>query len=106
MAESIEEDALQDIGQVLERMGEIHPTADHWYLPMIGVDPVAQGQGMGSVLLADRLATCDADGLPAYLEATSARSRDLYARHGFDIVEEIQFGASPPIWAMLREPRA
>ena len=87
-------------------MGKVHPTADHWYLPIIGVDPIAQGQGMGSALLADRLATCDADGLPAYLEATSERSRALYARHGFEIVEEIQFGASPPIWAMLREPRA
>jgi GNAT superfamily N-acetyltransferase len=105
MAESIEEQILADLGQVLERMGEVHPTVDHWYLPLIGVDPVAQGQGLGSALLADMTRRCDNDGLPAYLEATSPRSRDLYARHGFEIVEVIQRGSSPPMWAMLREPR-
>jgi GNAT superfamily N-acetyltransferase len=106
MAESIEDQVLADLGQVLDRMGEIHPTADHWYLPLIGVDPIAQGRGLGSALLADMTAKCDSDGLPAYLEATSPRSRDLYARHGFDTVEVIQAGASPPMWAMLREPRS
>jgi hypothetical protein len=50
------------------------------------------------------LKPCDSDGLPAYLEATSPRSRNLYARHGFKVVEIIQAGTSPPLWAMLREP--
>jgi len=50
------------------------------------------------------LATCDSDGLPAYLEATNPRNRDLYERHGFDVLDVIQAGSSPPMWAMLREP--
>jgi hypothetical protein len=48
------------------------------------------------------LAICDRDGLPAYLEATSERSRDLYLRLGFEITGLIQGKTSPPMWAMLR----
>lgn len=85
-------------------MGELHPSAEVWYLPLIGVDLVAQGRGLGSALLRHTLTTCDSDGLPAYLEATNPRNRDLYARHGFAVIGVIQAGSSPPIRAMLREP--
>ena len=89
---------------MFEQMEEHHPTYDHWYLPLIGVEPVAQGRRLGSALLQHALETCDSDGLPAYLEATSPRNRNLYARHGFGDVATIQAGSSPPLWAMLREP--
>ena len=85
-------------------MDDLHPSDDHWYLPLTGVDPVAQGRRLGTALLRHALQTCDRDGLPAYLEATSPRNRNLYARHGFRTVEIIQAGTSPPLWAMLREP--
>ncbi len=49
--------------------------------------------------------TCDRDGVPAYLEATAPRNRDLYARHGFEEIGVIQHGGSPPMWPMLRQPR-
>jgi GNAT superfamily N-acetyltransferase len=70
----------------------------------MGVDPIAQGRGLGSALLQHVLEACDRDRLPAYLEATSPRSRNLYERHGFAVVDTIQAGTSPPMWAMLREP--
>jgi GNAT superfamily N-acetyltransferase len=89
---------------VFEQMDQLHPSDAHWYLPLTGVDPVAQGRGLGSALLRHTLMTCDSDRLPAYLEATSPRSRDLYLRHGFNVVEVIKSGTSPPLWAMLREP--
>ena len=95
---------LEDVGGVFEQMEELHPVDDHWYLPLIGVDSVAQGRGLGSALLRNRLETCDRDGLPAYLEATTPRNRELYARHGFNVVGTIQAGTSPPLWAMFREP--
>jgi GNAT superfamily N-acetyltransferase len=69
------------------------------------VDPVAQGGGLGSSLLRFALALCDRDGLPAYLEASTARSRALYARHGFEEIGDIQVGSSPRVWAMLRPAR-
>jgi ribosomal protein S18 acetylase RimI-like enzyme len=85
---------------------EEHRLADpHWYLPVIGVEPREQGRGHGSALLRDGLARCDRDGLPAYLEASSARNRELYARHGFETLAEIQAGDSPPLWPMVRAPR-
>jgi GNAT superfamily N-acetyltransferase len=104
MRESMNDQTFEDINGVFEQMDKLHPTDDLWYLPLTGVDPVAQGRGLGSTLLRHALETCDNDGLPAYLEATSPRNRNLYARHGFNIVEIIQAGTSPPLWAMLREP--
>jgi GNAT superfamily N-acetyltransferase len=104
MSESLDDQILEDVNGLFEQMEVLHPTADVWYLPLIGVDLVAQGRGLGSALLRHALATCDSDGLPAYLEATNPRNRDLYARHGFNVVEVIQAGSSPPMWAMLREP--
>ena len=104
MRDSVDDHTFEDINGVFDQMDALHPTVDHWYLPLTGVDPVAQGRGLGTTLLRHALRTCDSDGLPAYLEATSPRSRNLYARHGFNIVEIIQAGTSPPLWAMLREP--
>jgi len=89
----------------LEQMGIFHPTEPHWYLPLIGVDPVYQGRGYGSALLRHALQNCDGDKLPAYLEATSPSSRRLYERHGFEATGEIQVADSPPMWPMLRKPR-
>jgi GNAT superfamily N-acetyltransferase len=104
MRESLDEEILEDINGVFGQMDEMHPTADVWYLPLMGVDLPAQGRGLGSALLRHVLTSCDSDGVPAYLEATNPRNRDLYARHGFNVVEVIQAGSSPPMWAMLREP--
>jgi len=102
--ESLDDQILGDVNGLFERMDELHPTGEVWYLPLIGVDLVAQGRGLGSALMRYALAMCDSDGLPAYLEATNPRNRDLYERHGFDVLDVIQAGSSPPMWAMLREP--
>jgi GNAT superfamily N-acetyltransferase len=93
---------LADAFSFLQQVAERHPTAVHWYLPLIGVDPVAQGQGRGSVLLSEGLRRCGRDRMPAYLEASSARNRALYQRHGFAVVDEIRAGDSPPLWPMWR----
>ncbi len=102
--ESMDDQRFEDISGVFVQFDEHHPTYDHWYLPLMGVEPASQGRRLGSTLLQHTLDACDRDGLPAYLEATSPRSRNLYARHGFDDVATIQAGSSPPLWAMLREP--
>lgn len=97
--------ARRDLDGFLRQMGDFHPSLDHWYLPLTGVDPVAQGRGLGSTLLRHALEVCDRDARPAYLEATSPRNRALYDRHGFEAIGVIQSGSSPPMWPMLREPR-
>jgi ribosomal protein S18 acetylase RimI-like enzyme len=90
---------------VLENMGELHPEEPHWYLPLIGTDPAQQSRGHGSALLKHALAICDAQKMPAYLEATSPRNVKLYQRHGFEVLGTIQAGTSPTITPMLRKPR-
>jgi GNAT superfamily N-acetyltransferase len=108
MTALIEESAAASVRPDLDgffgQMADLHPSFDHWYLPLAGVDPPAQGRGLGSVLLGYAIKRCDEDGLPAYLEATSPRSRDLYARLGFEQIGVIQQGGSPPMWPMLRRP--
>ena len=90
----------------LEQMGRFHPAEEHWYLPLIGVDPAQQNRGYGSMLMQHALAVCDRDQLPAYLESSNPRNITLYQRHGFEIVGTIQQGSSPPMFPMRREPRA
>jgi len=82
-----------------------HPHEPHWYLDYIGVEPAARSRGTGAALLAPMLERCDAERVPAYLNAGSSRSRDLYARHGFEVTQryELPFGG-PPLWRMWREP--
>ncbi|MEV0700929.1 GNAT family N-acetyltransferase [Saccharopolyspora sp. NPDC050389] len=84
-----------------------HPRGrSHLYLPFLGVRPQRRGAGLGSALLADRLARADAEGVPAYLEASSPRNRPLYERHGFrELGEPIVLPDGPPIWPMWRDPK-
>jgi GNAT superfamily N-acetyltransferase len=102
--ESAAEAARPDLDGFFGQMADFHPSFEHWYLPLTGVDPPAQGRGLGSVLLRHTLERCDRDGVPAYLEATSPRSRDLYARNGFTQIGVIQHGGSPTMWRMLHQP--
>ncbi len=94
-----------EIFALFERMSELHPAEPHWYLPLIGVAPAAQGGGRGAALLRWGLERCDRDGLPAYLEASNLRNQRLYERHGFRARGVIQAAGSPPIIAMWRPAR-
>ncbi len=89
-----------------QRSQEKHPTAPHWYLFAIGVDPAKQGRGIGSSLLRVVLDRCDAEKSPAYLEASTESNARLYERHGFRVTEELLMADdAPPVWLMWREPR-
>ena len=83
-----------------------HPARPgHFYLAIVGVEPAAQGRGLGSKLMFPVLSEADASGVAAYLEASSPRSRLLYERHGFEVVEEIRLPrGGPAIWRMWRDP--
>jgi ribosomal protein S18 acetylase RimI-like enzyme len=97
---------LPRLNRLLTLMEKKHPhEPDHWYLPVIGIAPAWQGRGYGSALLRPVLERCDAERLPAYLEATTVRNRALYERHGFELVEECKYADDgPPLWRMWREP--
>jgi len=99
---TVNEPRLSEVFSMLEQMGAFHPNEPHWYLPMIGVDPGEQGRGCGSALLRQGVARCDFDHVPAYLEATSARSVPLYEKFGFHVVGQIKTKSSPPVIPMIR----
>jgi GNAT superfamily N-acetyltransferase len=86
----------------------IHPSGRaHEYLWMIGVAPDSQGQGLGAALIQHVLERCDREGVAAYLEASSARSRTLYERLGFVLLDRpLDLPDGPRMWPMWREPQA
>jgi ribosomal protein S18 acetylase RimI-like enzyme len=102
ISECIDENVHGDVFNILEQVNAAHPQAAHWYLPAIGVDPLLQGRGYGSALLAHGLAICDRSRTAVYLEATTPANIPLYERFGFEIVGSIQAGSSPMLTPMVR----
>jgi ribosomal protein S18 acetylase RimI-like enzyme len=99
-------DEVDRMQTFLGMMADAHPAEPaHWYLGILGVDLDRQGQGIGSACMAPRLATCDAEGVPAYLESSNERNVPLYERHGFRTVGIIDLPDGPPLWRMWREPQ-
>ncbi len=93
--------------RLLVAVEALHPVEPHWYLFTLGTSPERQGQGVGSALLASMLAHVDELGEPAYLESSKERNVPLYARFGFEVIDQIRStSGSPEIWRMWREPRA
>ena len=88
------------------RMEARHPKKPpHGYLLMMGVAPERQGRGLGTALLEPGLGALDKDRAPAYLEASSTRSRELYRRIGFEVTGQLDLpSGGPPLWLMWREP--
>lgn len=92
-------------GRVLLTMQSHHPVEPHWYLLYLGTTPESQGTGRGSALLRAVLDSCDAHGVPAYLEATNERNRALYLRHGFVDRDRLPLpGGGPALYPMWRDP--
>ena len=92
---------------VLRGMHEVerrHPKEPHYYLAILGVDPPAQGDGLGSALLQPMLRRCDGDGMGAYLETATERNVRFYSRHGFRVTDEVKLPDGPSMWLMWRDP--
>lgn len=83
----------------------VHGDAPFWHLFILGVNPPAQGAGLGGRLLAPVLAKADAAGQPCYLETLAERNLSFYRRHGFDLATGERRPGLPPFWTMRREPR-
>ena len=84
----------------------LHPKEPHWYLATLGTEPERQGSGVGTALLRAMLARIDEEGDCAYLESSKERNVSLYARFGFEVIDEFRsVVGSPPIWRMWREPK-
>ena len=83
-----------------------HPSEPHWYLEFVGTHPDHQGTGIGSALVRAVTDRCDSEGLPAYLESSKESNVPFYARHGFEVRDEIHLpSGGPTLWPMWREPK-
>ena len=104
----------------------------HLYLSVIGVDPLLQGRGYATALVAPRLAEADERGLLVYLESSKAENVPIYEHMGFTVVavcgawqgelpaeeaaeaarsggggggRRVDAAGAPLLWVMTREPR-
>ncbi|MCT9932135.1 GNAT family N-acetyltransferase [Planotetraspora sp. A-T 1434] len=88
-----------------ERMDKIHPHEPHHYLAFITLVRGRTGRGLGTLLLEEHHRRLDAQGMPAYLEASSEASRRLYLRHGYvDMPELLRLPDGPVMYPMWRAP--
>jgi GNAT superfamily N-acetyltransferase len=96
-----------DVMDLLGRFEAAHPTAEpHYYLTLLGTHPERRGRGLGMKLLAENLATIDAEGLPAYLESSNPDNDERYARLGFRAVGAFSTpDGERSVTTMWRDPR-
>lgn len=105
LQEGVEEGMQEEVFAFMEQVGNGHPDEPHWFLPAVGVDPMRQGQGYGSALMARSLERCDHDHAVAYLESSNPRNVPLYQRFGFEVTGRLQVGGSPTVVTMTRAAR-
>jgi len=79
------------------------PPEPHVHLGPLAVDAGLQGQGIGSILLAEHCRRLDAAGEVGYLETDKEQNVAFYARQGFETVDEAQV-LGVPNWFMRRPP--
>ena len=62
---------------------------NHWYLQTLGVEPIHQGKGYGSLLMEYMLEKIDSTNpLPVFLETSTEINVKFYKRFGFEVVKE------------------
>ncbi len=78
----------------------------HWYLLVLAVHPLRQGQGIGSLLLQPVLKQADFANQACYLETANPANLAFYQRWGFRTSGESRVPGGPPFWGMVRDPAA
>lgn len=77
----------------------------HWYLYILGTEPLSRGRGVGRALLRPVLERAEADGKACYLETQNERNVPVYESLGFRLASESEVpGRSLRMWTMRREP--
>ena len=79
------------------------PDEPHVHLGPVAVDRGRQGQGIGSLMLAEHTLRLDAAGEVGYLETDKRENVRFYEKAGFEVIEEAEV-LSVPNWFMRRPP--
>lgn len=80
------------------------PSEPHWHLGPVAVEPLLQGQGIGTAMLNAFCDVVDGTDAPAYLETDRNENVRLYQRFGFNVVESVEV-LGVPNWFMWRDSR-
>ena len=96
------QEKLETLFGLVEEVERYRPNSPHWYLAALGVDPVSQNCGRGSMLLQSRLAECDAMHVPVFLWSSNERNIPFYERHRFEVQAILRAGECPPMIPMVR----
>jgi len=81
--------------------------AAHWYVMVVGVEPAAQGGGVGRALLQPIMDRAQAAGLPCYLETAQPNNVAFYEHLGFRrLVETVDHQSGLRLWTFRRDPPA
>jgi ribosomal protein S18 acetylase RimI-like enzyme len=93
-------------GVYLRELLNVHPKEPHWYLMLLAVEPIAQRQGVGTMLMDDGVARIDDEHVAAYLETQKLDNLAYYRRFGFELRETLQpMPGGPPYYTMWRPAR-
>lgn len=97
---------LERFQQSFGLMAARRPHLAHWYLAGLATHPDWQGQGLASSVMRPVLEQCDAENIPAYLEATKEGNVPFYQCHGFELTNAMELpGSGPTVYLMLRKPQ-
>jgi len=89
---------------VVSTMWQADPAERHVHVGPVGVEPGAQGLGIGAAMMRMLCERLDRDGELGWLETDKPENVVFYRRHGFDVaVEDRHLGF--PVWFMQRPPR-
>ncbi|MBN8610507.1 MAG: GNAT family N-acetyltransferase [Deltaproteobacteria bacterium] len=83
-----------------------HLATPSWYLDLLGVDPAAQGKGLGKTLVASMLERADREAVGVVLVTHKKSNVDYYRCLGFEVLSDETLRGIPTGWTMRREPRA
>lgn len=94
-------EALRGRGENRRRHAQV---GAHYYLMALGVDPAAQGQGLGSALLSPILKRADEEGVGCFLFTARAANVSWYGRFRFASIDTyVPTPTWPTVWAMWRD---
>jgi len=81
----------------------VTPAVPHGYLASTGVEPRAQGAGIGRALLEPALTKDDKSQTLCYLGTPYPETHAFYAKSGFELTTELQpVAGAPSVWTMTR----
>ena len=95
---------MQAYGRFVDDLHRKLLTYPHWYLQIIGVDPLYQGQGFTSRLVRPMLERIDSERMPCALDTNIDKNVAIYRRFGFEVISENKVpGTEVTSFFMLRK---